>query len=94
MTPCETCGSESPVAVVSVPGVPYSAAYCAACLEADAHPWGILVINTAMCGGLDKMIDDWRRMVENTCARLGRTIEQFEADVKKDMERLENMPPP
>lgn len=94
MTPkCETCNERAPVAVVSVPGVPYSAAYCAECLAANAHPWRLLVSNTACCNGLKNMNGEWQVMVRATCAHLGRTLIQFEADVEKDMKTLDEMLP-
>jgi hypothetical protein len=79
---CETCGTEKNiVGVASVPGVPYSAAYCRDCLEANAHPWWVLVSNTASCGGLEKMHEAWVDMVDCTCARLDKTREQFNEEV-------------
>jgi hypothetical protein len=89
MTTCETCGGGNVVGVASVPGIPYSAAYCRACLEANAHPWFILVGTTAACGGLEKMHDAWLEMVEDTCLRLGKMRAQFDADVKQVTEDLQ-----
>lgn len=90
MTPCETCGSDNPVGVACVPGVPYSAAYCQACLDAGAHPWNILVANTVCVGSLELMAPWWRELVNNTCTRLGRTLEEFEADVRRCAEQMQN----
>jgi hypothetical protein len=54
-----------------VPGVPYSAAYGKRCLAANAHPWFIVVANTAAVDGLDGAADWWVAMVEDTSAHLG-----------------------
>lgn len=91
-TTCETCERNDSIAVACVPGVPYSAGYCLECLKVNAHPWFILVSATASCGGLDKMIPEWREMVDCTCLRLGKTLDQFNADVaqaEKDMEEYQ-----
>lgn len=80
---CETCGSNSVLGVACVPGVPYSAAYCKECLNANAHPWKILVANTCCLGGWHNAADWWKEMVEATCCRLGKTLEEFHADCRK-----------
>ena len=93
MLHCEVCDSEVECGVFCVPGVPISCRYCPECLKANAHPWGILVANTWCAGGLENMIDEWRYMVENTCARLNKTMEQFNEDVIKAgvyMEEIDN----
>lgn len=79
---CDVCGVEPAVGVCCIPGVAYSAAYCRTCLEADAHPWHILVANTWCIGSLAQAAPWWRQMVLNTCKHLGKTIEEFEADVR------------
>jgi hypothetical protein len=86
---CETCQKEPPVAVVCVPGVPYSAAYCESCLAANAHPWPILVANTACIGGLDMAHEGWRALVRDTCAHLGRTLAEFESEVARSIVELD-----
>lgn len=86
---CEVCEKVTRVAVVCVPGVPHSAAYCEECLTANAHPWGILVANTACCNGLAHTHEGWRKMVHATCAHLGKTLEQFESEVSADMKLLD-----
>lgn len=88
MGKCDVCDTNEPVGVACVPGVPMSVAYCQACLQANAHPWWALVNTTAMCGGLDKMVDEWRFMVEDTCKHLGKSMAEFNADVVKSVEML------
>lgn len=78
---CETCQHDNAIGVASVPGIPYSAAYCEACIKANAHPWWLLVANTADIGRLEDSADWWQQMVHDTCARLGRTVDQFNAEV-------------
>lgn len=89
---CEVCGAIVECEVVCVPGVPISCRYCRECLEADAHPWGILVANTVCAGGdLDAMIDEWKEMVENTCKRLGKTLDDFKSEVVSFSIKLNQM---
>lgn len=80
---CEVCGKEAAVGVASVPMVPMSVAYGLACLRANAHPWDILAINTAVLGGLAHTNEAWRAMVEDTCKHLGRSQEEFETAVSE-----------
>lgn len=79
---CEVCHSIPVEGVYSVPAIPYSAAYCSDCKDAGAHPWHLLVANTAMIGSLDMTAPWWRMMVESTCERLGRSLAEFEKDVQ------------
>lgn len=91
MLNCETCGKNPGIAVLCVPGVPYSASYCQECLNADAHPYNVLVANTACCGGLEKMHQGWQEMVGSTLKHLGKTETDFLADVYLSMLQLEKM---
>jgi len=78
---CEVCDKNPGVGVAAVPGVPISVAYCRECLEANAHPYWIVVTNTAMIGGLDHTAEWWVDIVTSTLAHLDITREQFDADV-------------
>lgn len=78
---CETCETTNAIGVASVPGIPYSAAYCASCLKANAHPWWLVVGNTADIGGLDDAADWWVEVVEDTCRHLGRSMSEFNSAV-------------
>jgi len=49
MTDCETCGSNTPVGVACVPGIPYSAAFCRKCLEEGASPFHLQRANISCC---------------------------------------------
>lgn len=81
MSKCEVCKDRPAIAVACVPGVPYSAGYCQQCLEADAHPYEILVDNTACIGSWDDCADWWQSMVRTTLEHLKKTEEEFFADV-------------
>lgn len=78
---CSVCNDEPSIGVACVPGVAFSTSYGRKCLAANAHPWEILVANTAMMGGWHTTANWWRKMVQDTCAHLGKTFEEFEADV-------------
>lgn len=81
---CEVCGKNAAIRVACVPGVPYSAAYCQACLDANAHPLSALIANTVCCGGLDKCADWWQEMVLHSLEYIGR--KWFEGEVKKRLD--------
>jgi len=89
---CSVCGNEPAVGVCAVPGVPCSMSYGKACLEANAHPWGILVANTAMLGGMEHAAGWWKEMVESTCKHLGKTREEFDKDVAEDIKSMNEGP--
>jgi hypothetical protein len=85
---CDVCGVNPQIGVAAIPGVPMSVAYCEECLRANAHPYGIMVINTAMIsGGLEEAAEWWREMVDDTLRHLGKTRAQFDLDV--ELERRE-----
>lgn len=78
---CDTCGNKGIVGVAAMPGIPGSFAYCRACLDANAHPYGMVVANTGMINGLEHAADWWKEMVTGTIARLAITSDQFNQDV-------------
>jgi len=92
MPTCEVCNQRTCVGVCCVPGMPVSAAYCQQCLQANAHPWQYLVANAACCDGLANCAPWFVEMVDHTCTHLGKTREQFDADVKSSMEQVAAMP--
>jgi hypothetical protein len=89
MSKCDVCGIEESVGVYSVPGVPISMAYCKTCLQENAHPWGILVAQAACLGGLSNAHEYFIEMIECTCKRLNRTMEEFESQVAEDIIALD-----
>lgn len=79
---CETCQRYYAIGVASVPGIPYSAAYCDGCIKANAHPWWLLVANQCdIDEPLGLTAQWWQQMVHDTCVHLGRTIDEFKAEV-------------
>lgn len=74
---CEVCEKRPGVAVCAVPAMPLSCSYCQECLNANAHPWKALAINTSLIGGLANAGSFWVKMVDSTCKHLGRTREEF-----------------
>ena len=88
MPTCEVCNKNTSIGICCIPGLPMSCAYCQECLEANAHPWGAIVANTACCGGLEHTGPEWVDMVHCTLKHLGRTIEEFIAEVSKDIDEM------
>jgi hypothetical protein len=86
---CDVCGTHEAKGVASVPGVPISVAYCQECLNANAHPWGILVVNTSLIGHLSQSAEWWQEMVRDTCAHLGRSIEEFNLAVEVEVREFD-----
>ena len=85
---CEVCGKNKAVGIACVPMVSTSCAYCSGCLRANAHPWAVLIANSICLGGLDQANESWKQMVIDTCAHLGRTLEQFNAEVAQGIKDL------
>ena len=90
---CDVCNDEPVVGVACVPGMPVSVAYGRKCLDANAHPYGLVVANTACCGGLEHTADWWQQIVKDTLSHLGKSLEQFNADVAKDIKEFEEQEP-
>lgn len=78
---CEVCNKEEALGVASVPGIPYSAAYCKHCIEANAHPYMMLVAGTSILGGLTNAHDWWCSMVYDTLRHLDISMQDFVVDV-------------
>lgn len=86
---CDVCNNEPAVGVACVPGMPVSVAYGAACLAANAHPYGLLVANTALIGNYADSTEWWQEMIDATLAHLGKPREQFDADVAESSAEFE-----
>lgn len=89
---CQVCEKNEAVGAAAVPCVPMSVAYCKECLEANAHPWWVLVANTVCINGLENAHDAWKKMVTDTCKHLGRTLEEFNQEVKETLEKEGKIP--
>ena len=87
---CEVCNKNNSIGVCSVPGVPFSCAYCKDCLKANAHPWHILVANTACMGGIDNANDFWKGMCRDTIKHLNKKQEEFDASVAESIKELKS----
>lgn len=86
---CEVCLKNAPVGVCAVPGVPMSCAYCAECLAAGAHPWVIVVTNTALAGErLEDTVPWWQELAHATMKHLGKTREEFDVDVASSLKLM------
>jgi len=85
---CDVCGENPEVGVAAVPGVPMSVSYCQECLRANAHPYGIIVVNTAMVGGYSEAAGWWQDMVDDTLRHLGKTRQQFTIDVEMELREM------
>lgn len=76
---CDVCHAEPARGVACVPGIPVSVAYGPNCIAAGAHPYELLVANTAMIGGYLNAASWWQEMVDKTLAHLGHAREDFDA---------------
>ena len=88
---CDVCEKNKAVGVCCVPMCPVSMAYCRECLNANAHPWCILVANTSCINGIQNANKEWRRMVADTCKHLGRTMKEFNAEVDEGIKQIKEM---
>lgn len=88
---CESCRKNESVGVCSVPAVPYSAAYCQECLNADSHPMFILIANTAINGGLEHCADFWKEMVEHSLKHQGETLKWFNIAVENSIREFDKI---
>ena len=86
MSTCEVCDKRDAVGVACVPMAPISCAYCTECLAANAHPWYALVANTACIGGLENANGNWKKMVQDTCTYLNKTLEDFNKAVQESID--------
>lgn len=83
---CNVCDKKGVAGVAAIPFIPMSVAYCRECLNANAHPWWALVGNQSIIGDpLETTHPEWQRMVHDTCAHLGKTVEDFNRDVLEAM---------
>jgi hypothetical protein len=85
---CEVCHDEPALGVASVPGVPVSVAYGRKCVAANAHPYHILVANTAAIGGYGEASTWWREMVDATLEHLSIERAKFDQDVTECLDDM------
>jgi len=87
---CQACNKNESIGVYCVPGCPVSMAYCRECLENNNHPIDILIANTACCNGLDNAADWWIGMVMDSLKCQGKSLEWFNAEVKKSIQLIDD----
>jgi len=75
------CGKDEKTKVCTIPGVPYSAAYCKSCFDANAHPYDLVVSNTWAAGGYNKCANWWQDLVDDTLEHLNISHSKFTKDV-------------
>lgn len=91
---CDVCGNGPSIGVGAMPGIPASFAYCKECIQANAHPYAIVVAYTAMLtqepqASLSDTAPWWQQLVADTLARLGKTRAEFDAAVLADQQEFE-----
>jgi hypothetical protein len=89
MSSCDTCHKNDAIGFAAMPGVPMSFAYCRECLNAGAHPYNMVVANTALIGGMASAADWWIALVDATLKHLGKSRTQFDEDVEKALSDLQ-----
>ena len=98
---CEVCGSPDVVGVASCGFGPISTAYCANCADKGLAPYRIMVAYISCAGEYPDDINEYYvNEVRRILKELGRTEEEFTADVHKanvemyaEMERMEKENP-
>lgn len=86
---CETCQVRQAIGVAST-SMPYSAAFCRECAEAGVEPYWVIVCQTACLAGMQFAAEWWIAQVDRVLAYLGKTRAEFDADVAKEIEKLNN----
>lgn len=94
MNTCEVCNKNEGIVVCAMPGVPASFSYCEVCLKANAHPYAVVVGNTACINGMQNAGGWWVELVEDTLKHLGKSREQFDKDVEQAIKEMDAMGPP
>lgn len=84
---CEVCREREIIGVYAMPGVPISHGYCKECSQANAHPYGSVVANTACIGGFDRAAEWWQETVKDTLKHLGINMEEFQEDVEESLRK-------
>ena len=68
-----------------MPGMPISVAYCRPCVVANAHPYELIVMQVALCGGtgavLNNVAVDYIPTIHDTLTHLGKSMDEFEKAV-------------
>jgi hypothetical protein len=85
---CDVCRGPS-IGVASSGLGAISFAYCTRCAQAGAEPYGMLVGAVADCDGVHGCAEWLKESINATLAIVGKTREQFDADVEQAKKRVE-----
>lgn len=81
---CSVCGRARPVVVCCSAMGPVSYAYCKKCHANRAEPYGAMVAYISAAGRFPEDINEtYQELVRNCLHYLGKTEEQFSADVEQ-----------
>lgn len=89
---CDVCGNEEAIGVASSTLGAVSFAYGKRCLSEHAEPYGMLVATVAMCGGRGEVAKWVHPIIDGTMKVLGKTFDEFDADVATETERMMSDP--
>lgn len=85
---CDVCGQPA-VGVASSTLGAISFAFCKRCLAESAEPYGMLVSTCAICGDIREMTQYVQDMIPRTLSIVGKTMDEFLADVEKAKKELD-----
>lgn len=83
---CNVCSERDAIGVAAIPGIPMSVAWCRECIQSGAIPYWAAVANTAIINGMEYAAEWWHEVVDDTLRWLGKSREEFDADVAVSME--------
>jgi ribosomal protein S27AE len=86
---CDCCHDEPAVGVASIPYIAMSIAWGSKCLEAGVIPYWAAVANTVACAGFEETSGDWQELVRLTLDYFGKSMDDFLAEVARDMEEMD-----
>lgn len=85
---CDVCGQPA-VGVSSSTLGAISFAFCKRCLDEGAEPYWMLVGTCAICGDIREMTQYVQDMIPRTLSIVGKTMDEFLADVEKSTKELD-----
>ena len=89
---CAVCGKHGEVFTAASACGAITLAYCSDCLSSGAEPWGALAEYISLAGIYpDDINEQYREIVRDTCARLGKTEQEFAEAVKEKIMLFDEM---
>ena len=89
---CCVCGSQEKVHVCSSAFAPMSNAYCENCLREGKEDYNVLVAYYSCAGeNMDDFNEGYRNEAIRQLQMHGKTIEQFESDLRQSNERMNEL---